>query len=93
MVPGEDEWLFWQSVLRGADARGLLHASCVFDGENPVAFIFGMLDHDVLYALKTAFVASEANLAPGRLAISSFVQEAMGHPAVDDPSRLRHLAW
>ncbi|KAB0265170.1 GNAT family N-acetyltransferase [Microvirga brassicacearum] len=83
VVSVEDEWSFWQSVIRDADARGLLHASCVFDGENPAAFIFGMLDHGVLYALKTAFVASEANLGPGRLAISSFVQSAMAHQAID----------
>ncbi|MBF9197538.1 GNAT family N-acetyltransferase [Microvirga terrestris] len=78
----EPEWKFWQGVLHEAAAQGTLHASCAFDGEMPVAFIFGIIEHGVLYALKTAFAEAGAQAGAGRFAFSAIIQNAMENPAV-----------
>jgi hypothetical protein len=83
IVSIESEWKFWQGVLREAATQGTLHASCAFNEERPVAFIFGILEHGVLYALKTAFAEAGAQIGAGRFAFSALIQNAMGNPAVD----------
>ena len=83
VVSAGDEWKFWQKTIRDAADHDLLHAACIFDGDDPVAFIFGMLEHRTLFALKTAFVASSAKLGSGRFAFSALVQAAMESPDID----------
>lgn len=83
VVSAGDEWSFWQKTIRDAAALNILHAACIFDGDAPVAFIFGILEHRTLYALKTAFVASSAKHGSGRFAFSALVQAAMENPEID----------
>lgn len=83
VVSAGDEWNFWQGVIRDAAALERLYAACIFEGDDPVAFIFGMLEHRTLYALKTAFVASSAKLGSGRLAFSALIQSVMENPDID----------
>ncbi|MBB3021696.1 hypothetical protein FHR70_004801 [Microvirga lupini] len=82
IVSTESEWKFWQGVLREAAAQGTLHASCAFNEERPIAFIFGILEHGILYALKTAFAEAGAQVGAGRFAFSALIQSAMSHPGI-----------
>ncbi|SCY57109.1 GNAT family N-acetyltransferase [Microvirga guangxiensis] len=83
VVSTASHWEFWRGIIQDAVAQNLLHASCLFQGERPTAFIFGIHHNKVLYALKSSFDPELSKIAPGQAVICSLIQTAMENREIE----------
>lgn len=83
LLSSASDWQFWLGTLEDSGKSGTLRANLLYDGDDPAAFIFGVVDRRTLFALKTAYAKHVAATGAGQAAVGHLVRQAAEDPGVD----------
>lgn len=67
---------FFKTLMNSAAQRGDLVASILYDAEKPVAFTFGIIWNDILYAEETGYINEYAEQSAGIMSYATLMKHA-----------------
>lgn len=74
---------FFRRLITTFGEKKKFVGAMIFDGERPVAFTFGLIYRDTLYAIETAYRYDYANLSPGINTYAMIMKHAFEHPDIN----------